>query len=75
MILIPGLFSPSSVWDGVVAHYRDQYQVHVLQLPGMPGLAPVNDTALLAHVAADVERYIRERKLEHPVIVGHSSAD
>ena len=53
MILVPGLFSPASVWDGVVEHYRGQFQIHVLQLPGMAGSAPVNDTSLLAHVAAD----------------------
>jgi pimeloyl-ACP methyl ester carboxylesterase len=72
MILIPGLFSPVAVWDGVVAHYRDRYQIHVLQLPGMAGSPPVNDTALLAHVSADVQRYIRDRGLDHPVIIGHS---
>ena len=72
MILIAGLASSGSVWNGVVAHYRDRYEVHVLQLPGMAGQAAVSDTAVLARVAADVERYIRDKRLRHPVVVGHS---
>jgi N-formylmaleamate deformylase len=72
MILIPGLFSSARVWDGVVAHYRTRYEVHVLQLPGFAGHAPVADSALLERVASDLESYIRARKLTRPVLVGHS---
>ena len=72
MILIAGLASSGSVWNGVVAHYRDRYRVHVLQLPGMAGQPAVSDTAVLARVAVDVQRYIRDRGLRRPVIAGHS---
>jgi N-formylmaleamate deformylase len=72
MILIAGLASSGSVWNGVVAHYRDRYQVHVLQLPGMVGQPAVSDTAVLARVATDVQRYIRDKRLRYPVVAGHS---
>ena len=72
MILIAGLASPGSVWNGVVTHYRGRYQVHVLQLPGMAGQPSVADTAVLARVATDVQRYIGDKHLRRPVIVGHS---
>jgi pimeloyl-ACP methyl ester carboxylesterase len=72
MILIAGLASSGGVWNGVAAHYRGRYQVHVLQLPGMVGQPAVSDTAVLARVAADVERYIRDKRLRRPVIAGHS---
>ena len=72
MILIAGLASSGSVWNGVAAHYRDKYEVHVLQLPGMAGQPAVSDTAVLARVAGDVQRYIRDKALRRPVIAGHS---
>lgn len=72
MILIAGLASSGSVWNGVVAHYRDRYEVHVLQLPGMAGQSTVSDTAVLALVARDVQRYIHDKALRRPVIAGHS---
>jgi pimeloyl-ACP methyl ester carboxylesterase len=72
MILIPGLASPGSVWNGVVAHYRDRYQMHVLELPGMVGRPPVSDTLVLARLATDLQRYIRDQRLRRPIIVGHS---
>ena len=72
MILVAGLASSGSVWNGVAAHYRDRYQVHVLQLPGMVGQPAVSDTAVLAHVASDVQRYIRDKRLQRPVVAGHS---
>jgi pimeloyl-ACP methyl ester carboxylesterase len=72
MILIPGLASPGSVWNGVVAHYRDRHQMHVLELPGMVGRPPVSDTLVLARLATDLQRYIRDQRLRRPIIVGHS---
>jgi pimeloyl-ACP methyl ester carboxylesterase len=72
MILIPGLASPGSVWNGVVAHYRDRRQMHVLELPGMVGRPPVSDTLVLARLATDLQRYIRDQRLRRPIVVGHS---
>lgn len=72
MILVPGLMSAATVWDDVVAHYRDRFQVHVLQLPGFAGQPAIGDSAVLARVGADLQRYIREQRLTRPVLVGHS---
>jgi N-formylmaleamate deformylase len=71
MILIPGLESPGAVWDGTVAHYRTGYQLHVLTLSGFAG-EPVVAGLRLSDVRDGVISYIRENKLDHPVIVGHS---
>ena len=71
LILIPGLASSGEVWDGAVARYEDRYQVHVLTLAGFAGQLPI-DPPLLARVRDDLGRYIREQKLDRPVIAGHS---
>ena len=71
MILIPGLQSSGDVWSGTVAHFKDRYECHVLTLAGFAG-QPAVPSPFLQTVRDDVLRYIAEKKLDHPVIVGHS---
>jgi pimeloyl-ACP methyl ester carboxylesterase len=72
MILIPGLSCDGSVWDATVAHYQATHQLHVLTLAGFGGARGPIAEPFLATVRADLARYIREQKLDHPIIVGHS---
>lgn len=71
MILIPGLLSSGDVWAGTVDHFKDRYECHVLTLAGFAG-QPAVPSPFLQTVRDDVLRYIQEKKLDHPVIVGHS---
>ena len=71
MIFIPGLSSAGEVWDGVVAHEKAHHQCHVLTLAGFAGL-PAIAPPFLKTVRTELAAYIREHKLEKPVIVGHS---
>lgn len=71
MILIPGLASGGNVWDGTVAHFKSHYQCHVLTLAGFAG-QPAMDGPFLAKVRDGVIKYIHDKKLNHPIIVGHS---
>jgi len=71
MMLIPGLASSAKVWDSVVAHYRDRYQCHVFTLAGFAGQPPI-EISLLPAVRDGLAAYIREKQLQHPVVVGHS---
>ncbi len=71
MILIPGLLSSGAVWSTTVEHFKDRYECHVLTLAGFAG-QPAIPAPFLQTVRDDVLRYIAEKKLDHPVIVGHS---
>jgi N-formylmaleamate deformylase len=71
MVLIPGLASSGEVWEGVVRHYQGSRQCHVLTLAGFAG-QPAIPPPFLETVRKDLARYIREQKLEKPVVVGHS---
>ncbi len=71
MILIPGLSCPGEVWDGTVAHYKENFEMHVLSLAGFAGVPRV-PAPFLAKVREGLADYIRTNKLDHPVIVGHS---
>jgi len=71
MILIPGLLSSGDVWSSTVDRFKDRYECHLLTLAGFAGQAPV-PPPFLQTVRDDVIRYIRDQKLERPVVVGHS---
>ena len=71
MILIPGLESSGAVWDGVVAHFQSRYRLHVVTLAGFAG-QPAVPGLRLSTVRDEIIAYIREQKLDHPVVVGHS---
>jgi pimeloyl-ACP methyl ester carboxylesterase len=71
VILIPGLACGGAVWAPTVARYRDKHQLHVLTLAGFAGQKAI-DAPLLPTVRSELAAYIKERKLDKPVIVGHS---
>jgi pimeloyl-ACP methyl ester carboxylesterase len=71
MILIPGLSSSPDTWTTTVARYRDRYECHVLTLAGFVGQPPITEP-LMPAVRRDLAKYIRDRHLDHPVVVGHS---
>jgi pimeloyl-ACP methyl ester carboxylesterase len=70
IILIPGVGCPGSVWDDAVAHFSDA-ETHVLTLAGFAGQPSINGP-INATARSELARYIRDRKLDHPVIIGHS---
>jgi pimeloyl-ACP methyl ester carboxylesterase len=71
MILIPGFLSSGAVWNTVVDHFKDRYECHVVTVAGFAGTAPAASITL-ERVRDDVIAYARQKKLDRPVIVGHS---
>jgi pimeloyl-ACP methyl ester carboxylesterase len=73
VILIPGLGCSAEVWQETVAHLnKEGYQTHALTLAGFGGTKPLPGDHFLATVREDLATYIRDKKLDHPVIIGHS---
>lgn len=82
IILIPGLSSSPEVWQGTVDHLTAQdgvgWRVHRIHVQGFAG-APAEGNAqgatpspVAAPVAEEIARYIRDKGLTKPVVVGHS---
>jgi len=74
IILIAGLASSPEVWDGLVAGLSGRYRIHRIHIQGFAG-APAEDNAtgpVAAPVAEDIARYIAEKGLDHPAVIGHS---
>jgi len=73
VILIPGLSAGRNVWNGTVRAVPG-YRYHLVQVAGFAG-TPVRGNArgpLVAPLAAELVRYIRESRLRRPAIIGHS---
>jgi RNA polymerase sigma factor (sigma-70 family) len=71
MILIPGLTCGGDVWKTTVEHFKDRYECHVLTLAGFAGQAAI-PAPMLETIRNEIAAYVREKKLNHPVILGHS---
>jgi len=73
VILIPGLGCSTEVWRETSAHLNQEgYQTHTLTLAGFGGTKPVSGDHFLATVRDDLANYIVEKKLDHPIVIGHS---
>jgi N-formylmaleamate deformylase len=71
VIFIPGIGCPGSVWDETVAHFDGKVQSHVLTLAGFAGKPRIRGP-LSPQVRRELVRYIHSRRLEKPIVVGHS---
>lgn len=71
IIFIPGLASSGEVWKDTVAQFSNRYECHVITLAGFAGVAPIS-TPLLSTVQKELIDYIDAKKLDRPIIVGHS---
>ena len=73
VVLIPGLNSSPRAWATTVAALPG-YRYHLVQLSGFAG-QPVggnNEGNVVAPVAEEIARYIKETGLKQPAVIGHS---
>lgn len=73
VILIPGLEGGPWVWQRTIGQLQQDHVVYAVTLAGFDGLpAPREAGNLLDRAAASLLQWIRQRKLDKPVLVGHS---
>jgi pimeloyl-ACP methyl ester carboxylesterase len=71
VILIPGLGSGAWTWQDMVREYSGQYTLYVVTLPGFDGRPAVAGAGFETARNA-LQQLIASRKLEKPVLIGHS---
>jgi len=71
VLLIPGLACGGEVWAQTVDRYQASHELHVLTLAGFAGQKPI-EAPSLSTVRSELAAYIREHRLERPIVVGHS---
>src|SRR4051812_37646195 len=74
VILIPGLASTSAVWARTAGALEGRYRVHLVTVRGFGDVAPGGNAEGLVGgpAAAEIRRYIAEKGLERPAVIGHS---
>jgi pimeloyl-ACP methyl ester carboxylesterase len=70
VIFIPDLGAPADVWQSTVDHLGGRVEAHVLDVAGFAGNAPVAGP-LMPKLRTELAAYVKERKLDRPVVVGH----
>jgi pimeloyl-ACP methyl ester carboxylesterase len=74
VIFIPGLGSTGAAWRSTADRLDDRHRVHLITIRGF-GQTDIGANAsggLAGPAAAEIERYIREQRLERPALIGHS---
>ena len=71
IVLIPGLGSGSWVWDDTVKQLKNDHILYVVTLAGFSGQATI-DGPKMDKAYASLLALINERKLDKPILVGHS---
>ena len=76
LLMIPGFTSSGDTWrETCQALQADRVQCHIVTLPGFAGQPAAGDAsreAWLGDMGDRLLAYIKERKLDRPVAVGHS---
>ena len=72
IILIPGYSCSGDVWNETVDHLKSKYELHVLTLAGFAGAKPIEDEEILKTVHNQIIRYVKDKNLKKPMLIGHS---
>jgi pimeloyl-ACP methyl ester carboxylesterase len=71
LILVPGLASGSWAWQDTIRAFAADHTLYVLTLPGFDGRPAAGEQPFAAALAA-IRKLVAERRLDKPVLVGHS---
>lgn len=71
VLLIPGLSCTGEVWKGTVNRLSKRYECHVFTLPGF-GKQPPTQGPFLSTVRDEIVKYVKDKRLDHPAVIGHS---
>lgn len=72
VLMIPGLNSAASTWTETCAALQPGVQCHIVQLPGFAGAPAVVTEHFLNGMRDRLLAYVDDRKLDKPVVIGHS---
>ena len=71
IIFIPGFASSGEVWDETRSNYEADYTCYTLTMAGFAGVKP-QPNATFTNWETSIATYIKENKIEKPILVGHS---
>ena len=74
VVLIPGLASPRSVWDGIAPELARHHSVYLVQVNGFAGDEPGSNVqaGILDGIVSDLATYMDREKIGKAPVIGHS---
>ena len=71
ILLLPGFTCTAAVWEETVAELSKNYECHSFTLAGF-GDVPAIGTPWLPKIKDSIVRYVKEKNLKNPTVIGHS---
>lgn len=71
ILLFPGFTNTANVFDGFTQKLSENYEVHAFTFAGFGEVPPVA-FPWLPKIKKDIQKYVREKELNRPFILGHS---
>jgi pimeloyl-ACP methyl ester carboxylesterase len=71
IIFIPGFASSGEVWDETKANFEEKFTCYTLTMAGFAEAKP-QPNATFTNWESSIVNYIKENKIEKPILVGHS---
>ncbi|MGH1519810.1 alpha/beta fold hydrolase [Chryseobacterium sp. JK1] len=71
LIFIPGFASSGEVWNETTAKFEKNFTCYTLTMAGFAGIPP-EASASFASWEKEIAAYIKNNKIEKPVLIGHS---
>lgn len=71
IIFIPGFASSGEVWNDTVTQFDKKFSCYVLTMKGFAGVKPLAN-ANFKDWEKGIAEYIKDEKIEKPIIIGHS---
>lgn len=72
MLFIPGAACSGEVWKETIARYSKNHECHVFTLAGYAGVKALGQSPYLDTYKTELIQYIKNKKLENVILVGHS---
>ena len=71
VILIPGFACSGDVWNETVSKLNATHKCYVLSMAGFAGV-PSKENADIKNWVEQIALFIQEKKIDHPIVIGHS---
>ncbi len=71
ILFIPGFASSGEVWNDTTAKFEKDFTCYTLTMAGFAGVKPQPDASFKGW-EKEIAAYIKDQKIEHPIIIGHS---
>ncbi len=71
VLLLPGFGCTGKVWDETVAKISKNHKCYIFTFAGFGGV-PAIESPWFATLKSDLEKYIKQNKLEKSTLIGHS---